>query len=218
MPCSLSDSWTRSLPPSLVRRLAEAADGFRHRKKRYFFVARLLPDVGGTHELHGPYEKSQDVPDALCAEITSGIRGWFGPFEADGPSLTARVIHEMDIRTKKSDNSDGEPIPGFQAHRLDALFWSRSVLEKFAVPYYARMYGGAYVDKLLAQFDAEPLQLAGHLPGTEYENFDLPASIGEGLAPLPVLSPGIAVVFRSIGLREGPQGSALLPNGDWKDL
>jgi hypothetical protein len=217
MPCNHPNAWTRELDPALLRRLAEAADGFRNKKQRYFLVGGLKPGHGGSHEVHGPYEKSDELPQHLCDDIAQGKRGWFGPFEGQGPSATALLIDEMDIRVKHPNGEQEQPVMGFPAHRFDLLVWSRSAIEKFLVPYYARMYGGAYVDRLLAVYDAEPLQIIGHLPGTEYEQIDQRLR-GDELV-VGGLQPGVAVAVKMSGkLTPGFTMTALLPNGGERSL
>lgn len=219
MPCNPDQMLKRAIRPSLARRLAEAADGFRHKHEKYFFVAKFEPEADGrNHLIAGPFKTPAEVPEELCTEITAGHRGWFGPFQGEQTPSTALLIHEMDISTMRPGETDVSQVRSVPARRFDCLFWSRSALEKFAVPYYARMYGGEYVNKLLKEFESDSFQMVAHLPGTEYEELSaaprVPGDKDDG-QPLP---PGIAAFIRLDTLREEPIVTALLPDGSLRML
>lgn len=212
--------WEKGLSPSLLRRLAEAADGFRDKHETFYLVAKLTADDHGNHEVRGPFKKSEDLPPDLCQDIGEG-RGWFGPFQGKGPKEGTLLVEEMDLALKTAGESPEHSNKKIPAHRFDCLAWSRSALEKFLVPYYARMYGGAYVDRLLTEFEADPLQMVGHLPGTEYEQVDAAgpaAAVGDGEPGPEELQPGIAVLIRAPKRQEEPEMIALLPGGGTRVL
>lgn len=153
--------WLNKLPASLIRRLGEAADGFRGKGEAYFVVT-IMPDADGYHAVSGPYRKESDVSKAIEGELAAGSAGWFGPILTPLSKTPPCPIREFNVSTCLG----GVTIP---RERFDCLFYSISAVEKFAIPYYARMYGGDYVKELHRKFEASDLQLMGHLPGTEYD-------------------------------------------------
>jgi hypothetical protein len=183
-----TNPWARDIPASLIRRLGEAADGFRGSSDAYYLVA-LKPDAYGHHKVFGPYVAMPSASD-LPKETSSEDFGWFGPVRT--PATISRptfTIEKLDLRTSKTTLPTNVTIDGPD---FDCLFYSLSAVEKFAIPYYARMYGGDYVNKLLASFRKSNLHLMGHLPGTEYQI----KTARRAEPTTKPCSPGIAAVIR----------------------
>ena len=213
-------SWTKEIPATLIRRLGEAADGFRGRGKAYY-VVKLEPDTDGNHEVDGPYEKKEDIAGTVVgAEVTSGVRGLFGPILTGPLGVPKAVtITKIDISTAAAKKELTGKDFG------DCMFYSVSAIEKFAIPYYARMFGGDYVKRLHDSVTKDDFLLMVHLPGTEYTNPPSPsgAATASSLPPenqpstpgstnASPLPPGIAAVIRmkEDGPSRGPNNEAVV--------
>ncbi|HYR12060.1 MAG TPA: hypothetical protein VEQ60_30020 [Longimicrobium sp.] len=208
---SFPSPWAKEIPATLIRRLGEAADGFRGKGKAYYVVS-LTPDAHGNHEVLGPYAKKKDVPAKVAAQVKSGMRGWFGPIHTPGPSPASTsdiVITDLVLSTRGPGSTTGKVT--IEGSKFDCLFYSISAIEKFAIPYYARMFGGDYVKRLHESVTADNFLLMGHLPGTEYQN-PAPGAAAPMEEPC---SPGIAVVIRSDPSTNGGDGVVVAPILPW---
>jgi hypothetical protein len=163
----LSDSPPPNRPMSiaLARALAEAADGFVPRADPTFIVAPYVPlDVPtrGGFAMSGPYGSWDEVPDELKAAVVRGESGFFGPFDTSMAVLVAgRSVGRVDLHVEP----DVYSIP---ARRIDALFFTASAVEKFAQPYYERIFGPEFTEQVMRHFQEAEVQVMGHFPWTEY--------------------------------------------------
>ncbi len=167
-----------SPPPLLEKQLKEAAKGWSETEGRFYLLGTLKPAPHGAHVILGPFLEDEPLPEPLCQDIQNGIRECFGPYDGTGPNPKALVVNHITIDTLLPGGVGAGPSKEFPAKGLDTLWWKRSALEKFAFPYYVQMYGQKYVDRLMEEFEADPLQVIGHLPGTEYLAIDLDVSWG----------------------------------------
>lgn len=148
-------------PPSatLLKRLAEAVDGHRTGATVYL-VAELRPP----HDVIGIYEREADAL-ARVGAVEPSIVGSFGPYQTDrdpGAQLGwfAKCVHyqssmrpiicpgrpvlpfaDVDTVTITVRMKDGStqviPVPT----GADAVFFTLSAIDKFAIPYYVRVMG-----------------------------------------------------------------------------
>lgn len=136
------------IPPSLLRRLAEAADGA---KGTVWFVASYGVNEEGKHEI------SKEFLSQAAAEATvqnTATHGVFGPYEAP-PAYVEKGIVSWVVGTKKHGSQE------IRQDRYDAFFWSESALRKFVLPYYANLVGPEYATEIRAAFrDPEVLLMA----------------------------------------------------------
>lgn len=169
----------KPISAALARRLAEAADGYRNIGE-VNFLARYEPDKVKLFDLSRAYPAKHTNPGDLDPEDRMKLNhpdyDWFGPYDTKDsvvPKLTiTRIVvwvmgegeeeRPIEIPTRPSPDPEKKPF--------DALFWSLSAVEKFAVPYYARLHGGKYADQVVTDFIADDFFLTGHRPGTEYGN------------------------------------------------
>jgi hypothetical protein len=54
------------------------------------------------------------------------------------------------------------------AGRFDALFFTTRGVEKFAQPYYGRIYGPDFAAQLMTEFQEADVQVMAHFPWSEY--------------------------------------------------
>lgn len=159
----------RAVSAMLLRRLAEAADG--HRNREAWFVARYSP-VGDTcmdvFDL-SPHASEEEARAALAEKEFPDDYGVFGPYLTDDGTRPTFRIHDIEIRLRHSRTGQLQRPLRIEGHRFDALFYSLSALEKFAIPYYARLHGPAYAEQMRRDFLAKDFYLMGHLPLTEYD-------------------------------------------------
>ena len=154
----------------LARRLAEAATGYADEGEVYV-TARYTPN----YDSEDPYavqawQHWQDVPNPL--EPGYGV---FGPFQTTFPSprtqatVQAFQVTLSDSTTPTSAVTAAATSPmDIPAQNYDALFYSAAAVKKFAVPYYASLYSGAYGDHVLESFQEAPVALMAHMPWSEY--------------------------------------------------
>jgi hypothetical protein len=126
---------------SMLRVVAEVADGYRTGQPVFF-----LADYHFPHRVVGPFG-SRD--EALTARHDSTATfGVFGPYVTTEPSSkvdTMPRVTEVRITFKTAR--------GLRTFKLDlktvnALFFNSSAVDKFMIPYYARVYGPDYAQKL----------------------------------------------------------------------
>jgi len=157
-PTSLA-SFDRPVSARLARRLAAAADGYRTGEV-IWFRARYVPDENFSFGISEPIvSKVRPQPD----DLADG-EGLFGPFqtEVDGPGLTRTPIVEVVLRLAGGEETR------FPADRYDALFWSMSSLEKFAIPHYVEFQGLEVAKRLREDFLKPEVYVMAHGPNTEY--------------------------------------------------
>jgi hypothetical protein len=139
----------------LLRRLAEAVDGFRG--EEVFCSARFTPDQDFDFKV--AVKKKDDPFGAVDDEV-----GIFGPFftpEARGPDLKDTQIESITVKLK-----DGRVIK-VDPQKTDSLFWTVSAVEKFLVPYYASVNSAPFASLMLNSFDREGMVCMEHGPETE---------------------------------------------------
>lgn len=154
---SAARSARHALSAKLSRRLAAAADGFRNGQE-IFFRARFEPQENGDFDLDGPF--TRDELDKLRVPEGFGI---FGPYQTDD---CLDDISRTPIKTITIELHDGRKW-SFEGKRFDALFWSVSALEKFAIPHYTNVRGVTKAREILRAFEETDIFLMGHDPNTE---------------------------------------------------
>jgi len=176
---------------SLARRLAEAADGYRNQGDVYF-LARWDPDASDPYnfEISRGYDaKHTDKTKLDTADhkkIDDPMRyAWFGPFRTEDKKVPDIEVVEIIVRVRKKTGADikeitipTRPLTAVnQESPFDMIFWSTAALEKFAIPYYARLYSGTFADAVVTKFTNDGLFLAGHRVGTEWDDLKDPFTL-----------------------------------------
>jgi hypothetical protein len=123
---------------SLLRRLAEAADGFRDGKPRWVAIHRTGHQ--GHHNVLGVFRTYEEA--AFKARTVGPEYAVFGPFvTVDDPpdkSSTETDVVEVIVRQKNGQEKR------FSADTVDALFWSLTAFDKFIAPYLTSVDGVRY--------------------------------------------------------------------------
>ena len=152
---------TRLSSPSaaMLRRLAEAVDGYRD-GKRHWFIAR----EGARVDLKGAFNS---LAAARAAKRAAG-RGYqvFGPFRtpADGGTSVVKVALTMRDRKGRESTRTWRPKDG-----CDAMVFTQSAYDKFFAPYYARLVGLDEARKMRWALSDDPFNAVVHLFPTIYE-------------------------------------------------
>jgi hypothetical protein len=141
-PSALPAQDTTAIPASLLRALAEAADVDRTGRPVYLVADRRFP-----HYVIGRFETRAQ---AMSLRADSGSAyGVFGPFvtPADpAPPASASKVYRVRLFYRNPQGvvrtKDVDPV------EVDALFMTMSAVDKFMVPYYARVYGPEYAARL----------------------------------------------------------------------
>jgi hypothetical protein len=122
---------------ALLKRLAEAADGYRDGKQRYVVAALEFP-----HKVLGVF-LSKDRADSIATSSTTGTVH----YATFGPYLTAAeegVSPEVDeVKYVVVYYTDGSK-KSYDGQRYDALFWGMSAFDKFVAPYLTEVSGAPY--------------------------------------------------------------------------
>lgn len=151
----------------LARALAEAVDGFPGCKHPIFLISAYEPVHSkgrGGYRFCGPYTGWHEVPRCLRRCVRDRKCGFFGPFNT-GPAdkVQGRRVRRLDVHVK----GEGRPHRVSTRH-LDALFFSPRAVEKFALPYYERLFGPRYAEHVMKQFLKADVQVMAHYPWSEY--------------------------------------------------
>jgi len=125
---------------TMLRVLAEAADGERSGRAVYFVADHRFP-----HKVLGPFFS---LDEAQRVQADSGATfGVFGPYTTPpGPASDAGSRIEKIRVTMVTPR--GRQTFDVDLGKVDALFLSRSSIEKFVIPYYGRVYGPEYAQWL----------------------------------------------------------------------
>jgi hypothetical protein len=123
---------------SLVRRLAEAADGFRDGKPRYV-VAHRKGDRGH-HDVLGVFMTFQEAD--FMARRAGPEYAVFGPFVTldDPPDESSSEEDVVEVIVRKKNGREVR----YSADSVDALFWSLAAFDKFIAPYLTVVDGARY--------------------------------------------------------------------------
>ena len=122
---------------TLLRALAEAADGFRTDRDVYLVADYRFPhNIAGSFATRAAAERARGDSAAYL--------GVFGPYRTakdPGSDSATRVIRVTLI----TENAQGQRRSVVVDPKVvDALFFSQSAVDKFVVPYYTRTYGPQY--------------------------------------------------------------------------
>ena len=181
----------------LLRRLGNASLGFPDGKS-YWFLHLREPDDDGEYDVHDPFDSCDAASKALPGLKAKGkdpslyvVSGPFYSTEDDASLLravTARPASgKVAVANGRVDTpleavvlvfKDGRDPITLDATEYDALFWGRSSVHKFAVPYYVGAMGIRYGVRVHERFrgkkldgtlTSDPLAYAlVHEPETEY--------------------------------------------------
>jgi len=130
---------------SLLKRLAEAADGFRDGQPKFVVAALEFP-----HRVIAVRGDSLAADSLAQDSSTSSLH-----FKAFGPYLT---VLEPGVDTLL-DNVDsvvvyhiGGGTKTYQGEEYDALFWGLPAFDKFVAPYLTGVSGATYADSIRGQY------------------------------------------------------------------
>lgn len=123
---------------SLLRRLAEAADGYRDGRPRFVVAGRRFP-----HPVAGVFEDAEQA-DSVVRLLGADTMNYevFGPYRAveDPPQAVERdeEVAKVIVITRGDDTTT------FDGGEVDALFWSLPAFDKFIAPYLTSVGGPRY--------------------------------------------------------------------------
>jgi len=121
------------IPASLLRRLGEAADGYRDGQPKWVAANRTFP-----HKVAGVFPTLADAQAA--AERAGSSYDAFGPFQTvDDPPDSSSVGSENVVAVIVV--KEGGKQVRYGADSVDAIFWSLAAFDKFIVPYLASVSG-----------------------------------------------------------------------------
>lgn len=171
---------------TLLRRLAEAADG--HRGSNHWLV--FSTDEEDLEKGKGHYIKAHKKDADADGDLPSNPkRHRVGPFftESWGKDRN-RKLDGLVVHTSKKDGT-GKKDETFQGDQLDSLFWSESVIDKILIPYYVGIYGLDYGKQIREAFNKPEVYALTHLPGSEYVAEVHKAKAGEAHPSIKMIIP-----------------------------
>jgi hypothetical protein len=125
-------------PASLLRRVAEAADGYRDGTDKYVLADRKFP-----HHVLGVFDSLAQARDSLSRSKPRDGSEYkvYGPFrtppdagyvERAGEEIVEVIVVRAD-KTRKS----------YDGRKYDAMFWGMTAFDKFVAPYLTSVSGVA---------------------------------------------------------------------------
>jgi hypothetical protein len=128
---------------SLLRRVAEAADGFRDGIPRYVVASQVHP-----HNVLGAFLSRAQADDSLASVRASDPARYssyevFGPYAAvdDPPMVAADTSEEvLEVVVKYR----GGKTTTYRGDEVDAIFWGLPAFDKFIAPYLTAVSGVRY--------------------------------------------------------------------------
>jgi len=128
---------------TLLRRLAEAADGYRDGMDRYVAADRNFHLTRHGHKVAGVFLTRQEAEAAAgqANNVEAGARySVFGPFRTmrDVVTETAEDVVSVTVLMKNGKTKV------YSADSVDALFWSLPAFDKFVAPYLTSVAGPEY--------------------------------------------------------------------------
>lgn len=123
---------------SLMRRLAEAADGYRDGKPHWVVIHRK--GDRGHHDVKGVFDSLETAN--VAAQRAGPEYAVFGPFvTTEDPPATSYGGEEVDyVIVVQKDGVKKQ----FDGDSVDALFWSMAAFDKFIAPYLTTVDGVRY--------------------------------------------------------------------------
>jgi hypothetical protein len=122
---------------SLLRRLAEAADGYRDGQDHFIVAAREFP-----HEVDTVVDSREAAEKIATARSTETLHfAAFGPVSTPPDSLVPEGPKDVDsVRVYHRDGT----TKVYDADVVDALFWGLPAFDKFVAPYLAQVADAEY--------------------------------------------------------------------------
>ncbi len=165
----------RAYNAAVLKRAGEAAHGLRDSlpEGEVGVVFVNLEDVTDV-QIGLTEEKIQELKDTVGQEPEKWVDVWFkgeaktNPGDARIRVTLGRPGGEPYVFSANADPSD----PG--APWVDTVFLSLSAIDKFAIPYYAALYGPEVAMSIRQKFIDSGAEALLHDPGTVYEYVDLP--------------------------------------------
>lgn len=135
---------------SLLRRLAEAADGYRDGTDRFVVAAVEFP-----HKVLGVFQ-TQAQGDTVAADSSTGALHYktFGPYRTAPDSGVSPTIDNVDSVVAYYTGGTQKTYDG---KKYDALFWGVPAFDKFVVPYLAFVSGAVWADSQRKAYKAGAL-------------------------------------------------------------
>lgn len=165
----------------VAKRLAAAADGFRHGRPMYFVSG--FRDPAGLQRFEGEEGRAAAERARLDREAKGGGEkfGVFGPYVTEPlPAADARPgpeVLDVTVRVRLADGSTRTRVLG--GSEFDSIFWTRSAVDKFVIPYYAGAQGLPYANQVSEDFSAEDVYMLAHMPDTMPAMIRVPDADGE---------------------------------------
>ena len=152
-----------TLPPSLLKRLAEAIDGYRDGQPRWIVADRNFQIDGHGHKVIHPLflhpDSAAAARDSAAARDAAGDYGYFGPFRATETPSQVRDsnedVIEVIVVTRGGDTTR------YNGQDYDALFWSMPAFDKFVAPYLAKVGGEPFAARQRELYRLNRSPLAG---------------------------------------------------------
>ena len=170
---------------ALARALAEAVDGYPGRRYVYAIAAYALVNNPTGFDIRVPLGRWEDLTTEERDLVLSGKYGFFGPFDT-----TASIVAEGERVKCVSIRLQGDELIDYPGTHVDALFFSAPAVEKFAVPYYERIFGPEFAQDVMAHFRYNSVQVMAHFPWSEYTDPPKPLPPGTNHPPRPSSLPG----------------------------
>lgn len=125
-------------PASLLRRVAEAADGYRDGTDRYVVADRNFP-----HHVLGAFLTREEA-DSTVAKARSDTTNYdvFGPFRTT-EEPPAVVVESEEVAFVTVTTKDGKE-ERYDGEKVDAIFWGLTAFDKFIAPYLTVVSGVKY--------------------------------------------------------------------------
>jgi len=127
---------TTRLSASLLRRLGEAADGYRDGADQYVVAAREFP-----HKVAGAFQTRAEADAIAAARSSDSVHyGVFGPYRTMPDSLATGPEDVVSVTVKTKNGKETT----YSADSVDALFWSLAAFDKFIAPNLTAVAGPLY--------------------------------------------------------------------------
>jgi hypothetical protein len=152
----------------LARRLAESADGHRDGRPRFVVTN---PEEPATDRLRS-FESKAEALEYQAQENAKGEGTFrvFGPFQTPRDTPADATGHKIMVKkvTVELEQDGKQYVAEIEGDKYDAIFWSSSAVDKFAVPYYVSVVDVDFGAKVRADFGAPDVFMMVHLPDTVY--------------------------------------------------